>query len=53
MPRFLVTYYAGDMPCDPASVSDARDAFLRWAGKAGGAVADLGEPVRSATRVSG
>gem|GEM_PF-696851 len=53
MVRFLVTYYPGDMPRDPASVAEARDAFRRWAGKAGPALADLGEPVRSATTVSG
>lgn len=53
MARFLVTYYAGDMPCDPASVAEARDAFMRWAGKAGSALADMGEPVRSAVTVAG
>ena len=53
MARFLVTYYTGDMPSDPASVADARDAFRRWAGKIGAALADIGEPVRSATTVSG
>jgi len=52
MARFLVTYYAGDMPSDPASVADARAAFRRWASRAGPALADLGEPVRSATTVS-
>jgi hypothetical protein len=48
MPRFLVTYYAGDMPSDPASIADARCAFIRWAGKVGPALADVDAPVRSA-----
>jgi hypothetical protein len=52
MARFLVTYHAGDMPSDPASVADARDAFMRWAAKTGTALADMGEPVRSAFTVT-
>jgi hypothetical protein len=41
------------MPCDPASVAEARDAFRLWARKVGAALADLGEPVRSAVTVAG
>jgi hypothetical protein len=52
MARFLVTYHAGDMPSDPASVADARAAFMRWAAKTGTALADMGEPVRSAFTVT-
>ncbi|HKD88443.1 MAG TPA: hypothetical protein VKB62_07940 [Streptosporangiaceae bacterium] len=46
MPRFLVTYYAGDMASDPASIADARRAFMRWAEQAGPVLADAGTPVR-------
>ena len=52
MARFLVTYHVGDMPSDPASVADARAAFMRWAAKTGTALADMGEPVRSAFTVT-
>jgi hypothetical protein len=52
MPRFLITYYAGDMPQDPESIAQARLAFTQWAAKAGAALADLGAPVRSAITIS-
>ena len=52
MARFLVTYYAGDMPQDPESIAQARRAFLQWAAKTGAALADVGEPIRSATTIS-
>lgn len=51
MPRYLVTYYAGHMPSDPAAIADARRAFIRWAEQAGPALADVGAPVRSAMTV--
>ena len=53
MARFLVTYYAGDMPSDAVSIADARGAFMRWAEKVGPALADVGPPVRSATTIAG
>ena len=53
MPRFLVTYHSGQMPSDPASIADARNAFMRWEWQKGEAIADLGEPVRSALTVTG
>jgi hypothetical protein len=46
MPRFLVTYYAGNMAPDAASIATARRAFLQWAELAGPALADIGTPVR-------
>ena len=52
MARFLVLYQAGEMTSDQASVAEARDAFRRWAAKTGAALADLGEPVRSAVTVT-
>ena len=52
MARFLVIYHTGEMITDLASVADARDAFMRWAAKTGPALADLGEPVRSAVTVT-
>ena len=52
MARFLVTYYAGDMPQDPESIAQARHAFSQWAAKTGPALADLGAPIRSATTIS-
>jgi hypothetical protein len=53
MARFLVTYYAGDMPSDPDSIADARRAFVRWAEQAGPALAEVGAPVRPATTIGG
>ena len=50
--RFLITYYAGDMPQDPESMAQARRAFAQWAAKTGAALADLGAPIRSATTIS-
>jgi hypothetical protein len=52
MARFLITYYAGDMPQDPESIATARHAFSQWAVKAGAALADVGAPIRSATTIS-
>jgi hypothetical protein len=52
MARFLVTYYAGDMPQDPESIAQARRAFIQWAAKTGAALADVGAPIRSATTIS-
>jgi len=52
MARFLLTYYAGDMPQDPESIAQARRAFTQWATDAGAALADVGAPVRSATTIS-
>lgn len=53
MARFLITYYAGNMPSDPVFIADARRAFMRWAEQAGPALADVGAPVRSATTITG
>jgi hypothetical protein len=52
MARFLITYHAGDMPQDLESVAQARGAFIEWTAKTGAALADVGEPVRSATTLS-
>jgi hypothetical protein len=52
MARFLITYYAGDMPQSPESIEQARYAFSQWAAKTGSAVAELGAPVRSTTTIS-
>ena len=52
MARFLVTYYAGDMPQDPESIAQTRRAFIQWAAKTGAALADVGAPIRSATTIS-
>jgi hypothetical protein len=52
MARFLVTYYAGDMPEDPESIAQARRAFSQWAAKTGAALADIGAPIRSTTTIS-
>jgi hypothetical protein len=53
MARFLVTYHAGEMASDQASVADAREAFRQWAAKTGAALADVGEPARSAVTITG
>jgi hypothetical protein len=52
MARFLITYHAGDMPHDPESIAEARQAFTKWAAKTGPALADVGAPVRSTTTIS-
>jgi hypothetical protein len=52
MARYLVTYFAGDMAGDPASVADARRAFTRWAEQVGAALAEVGAPVRSAVMIA-
>jgi CutA1 divalent ion tolerance protein len=52
MPRFLITYYAGDMPQDPESIAQARRAFTRWATKTGAALAETGAPIRFVTTIS-
>ena len=52
MARFLITYYAGDMPQDPDSIAQTRRAFIDWAAKTGAALADIGAPIRSATTIS-
>jgi hypothetical protein len=52
MPRFLVTYHGSNMPHDAASMAKARDAFMRWAGKMGPALADPGAPIVGARTVS-
>jgi len=52
MGRFLITYFAGDMPQDPESIAQARRAFAQWAVKTGAALADVGAPIRSTTTIS-
>jgi hypothetical protein len=52
MARFLIIYQTGQMTSDLQSVADAREAFMRWAEKTGAALADQGEPVRSAVTVT-
>jgi hypothetical protein len=51
MAKFLITYYAGDMPSDPDSIASARRAFIQWAEQAGPALAEVGSPVRSAMTI--
>ena len=52
MARFLITYYADDMPQDPQSIAQTRRALIQWAAKTGEALADLGAPIRSTTTIS-
>jgi len=52
MARYLITYYAGDMPQDPDSIGQARQAFIQWATTAGAALAEVGTPIRSTTTIS-
>jgi hypothetical protein len=51
MAKFLITYYAGDMPSDPDSIASARRAFMRWPEQAGPALAEVGTPVRAAMTI--
>ena len=52
MGRFIVTYHVGNMAPDSVSVAAARADFASWAGQAGAAPSDPGEPVRSGTIVT-
>ena len=52
MSKFLVTYYGGGMPADPAQAELAKVAFGEWLVRAGNAVIDPGAPLRPATQVS-
>lgn len=52
MSKFLVTYFGGGMPSDPAEAARAREAFGEWLSSAGGAVIDPGAPLKPATQVS-
>ena len=52
MARFLVTYHAENMPQDPQSMAKARDAFMAWAAKTGGALIDPGAPIKSTGTVT-
>jgi hypothetical protein len=53
MPKYLVTYHAGDMPHDPESMADAREAFMAWALVTGEALYDPGAPVVARALVTG
>lgn len=53
MPKFLVTYHAGDMPHDPESMAKAREAFTAWALVTGEALYDQGAPIASRSLVTG
>jgi len=50
--KYLVTYYGGGMPADPAQAEQAKAAFAEWLTKTGDAVIDPGAPLRPATQVS-
>jgi hypothetical protein len=52
MAKFLVTYHAGDMPHDPEAMTKAREAFMQWAQKTGGSLADPGAPVKATKTIS-
>jgi hypothetical protein len=52
MPRFLVTYHGSEMPHDPESMASARQAFMQWASKTGGALVEPGAPVQATKTVS-
>ncbi len=52
MPRFLVTYHGSDMPHEPEAMAQAREAFMKWAAKAGAPLVEPGAPVRSARSLS-
>lgn len=52
MSKYLVTYYGGGMPADPAQAEQAKAAFAEWLTKTGDAVIDPGAPLRPATQVS-
>ena len=52
MSKYLVTYYGGGMPTDPAQAEQAKAAFGEWLAKTGNAVIDPGAPLRPATQVS-
>ena len=53
MSKFLVTYFGGGMPADPAQAEAAREAFGQWLAKAGKAVIDPGAPLKPGTQLAG
>jgi hypothetical protein len=52
MSRYLVTYHGQGMPDDPELMEQAKQAFVAWVGRAGGAIVDPGAPLLMVTQVS-
>ena len=52
MAKFLVTYFGGGMPSNPAEAAAAVEAFGQWLGRAGKAVVDPGAPLKPGSQVS-
>ena len=51
MARYLVTYHMQGHP-DPEAMAKAREAFMAWAAKTGGALVDPGAPIGSTSTVT-
>ena len=47
MARYLVTYHGSEMPHEPQAIAEARDAFIKWAGKTGASLVEPGDPIKS------
>ena len=52
MAKFLVTYFGGGMPSNPAEAAAAVEAFGQWLGRAGNAVVDPGAPLKPGRQVA-
>ncbi|HEY6875419.1 MAG TPA: YciI family protein [Candidatus Dormibacteraeota bacterium] len=52
MAKFLVTYFGGGMPSNPAEAAAAVEAFGQWLGRAGRAVVDPGAPLKPGSQVA-
>ena len=52
MSKFLVTYFGGGMPTNPAEAAAAVEAFGQWLTRSGKSVADPGAPLRPGTQLA-
>jgi len=52
MTKFLVTYHGGSEPDSPEAAQQVMAAFMAWAHKTGGALADPGAPLGPSKVVS-
>jgi hypothetical protein len=52
MSKFLVTYFGGGMPADPAEAAAAVEAFGQWVARTGKSIVDPGAPLKPGAQVA-
>lgn len=52
MSKFLVTYFGGGMPADPAEAAAAVEAFGQWLARSGKSVVDPGAPLKPGAQLA-